>query len=134
MANLKSEIWKYFRVSEIDKNKAICLSCSSESSQKYIVRGKTLKSHSTTPLWNHLQFKHPDIYGKLKNVGHCSKTDVDEPPKILQKDNKPAQMTLESTLLKTKIWSLDDSRSKAITSKICKYTFHIYFLKAYFCF
>ena len=83
MANHKSPIWNYFKVSEIDVNKALCSLCSSESSQKYIVCGKSLKSHSTTPLWNYLQFKHPDIYGDLKSVGHSSKTNVDEPPKIL---------------------------------------------------
>ena len=72
MANLKLPLWNYFRVCEKDENKAIYILCSSESSQKYIVGKKSLKSHSTTPLWNHLQRMHPDIYEKLKNVGHSS--------------------------------------------------------------
>ena len=54
-------------------------------SKKYIGHGKTFKSNSITPLWNHLQRMYPDIYEKLKNVGYSSITTIDGPSKVFQK-------------------------------------------------
>ena len=56
-----SKVWKYFRAHDRDNTKAQCTLC-----EVLVVRGKTPKSFSTKPLWNHLNTTHRDTYSKLK--------------------------------------------------------------------
>ena len=46
---MSSKIWKYFKVVDDNESKALCKLCDVK-----LLRGKSPKTFSTKPLWNHL--------------------------------------------------------------------------------
>lgn len=65
-----SKVWNYFKVSENDVTKAVCVLCKSE-----ISRGGTGKTASTSAMLKHLKFKHNGEYCKITNENnHSTKT------------------------------------------------------------
>ena len=115
-----SEIWSFFVVNSSDNSRAICKECST-----IIVRGKTPKNYSTTPLWNHLQYFHKQLYGSTKKANiketnsQTSETcDVDVDFISQNLTSLPKQQTLIETFEKHKKWQINDPRAKAIHYRI----------------
>lgn len=82
------------------------------------IRGRkeeTMHKYSTTPLWNHVKKKHPDVLKKKKEVvqdhdeSSCSST-----------TSVSVQLTLKQTIERKEMWSLDSEKAKKITRLICK--------------
>jgi hypothetical protein len=132
-----SIIWKHFKSCSVEnEHKAECLLCDKVTLGKaiYIVRGKTPRSYSTKPLWNHLQKKHPSTYKTLQSKDKETADDADElnsdDPEAGASTSKPnpatgsqsqqSQPTIMESLERSKKWTLDDKRSKAVTRVICE--------------
>ena len=56
----RSPIWKFFKICD-DETKAQCQLCNTVISRG----GSSTKSFTTTPLNNHLSYKHPDEYKQI---------------------------------------------------------------------
>ena len=75
MPRIRSNIWKCFQVyvgdDVLDQSKAECQHCEKTSKARLISRGKSSKTFSTKPLWNHLKMKHlkvTDILLRVNNI------------------------------------------------------------------
>ena len=79
MAYLKSPIWNYFRVREKD----MWIMFTINSTKIYYVWETFEISFYHTIMES--QRIYPDIYGKLKNVGHSSKAAIDDLSIVFQK-------------------------------------------------
>lgn len=131
MEKLKSSVWKFVKVCKDDDKRAECTLCDHNvsSSVKKIIRGKTPKSFSTKPLWNHLEGKHPTIFKDAKN--HPEKSvDGDDPSAASTsstsneiQEQRLVRSSLEEIIKKKKMWSLDDHRSMEISKIICKFIY-----------
>ena len=88
-------------------------------SSRYITRGKTSRTYSTTPLWNHLKHKHPTIHKNIQ--AETEKDEDDQEGSTSTSATGKSQPTLAETFKRSQQWTLDDPRSKEITKVICKY-------------
>ncbi|XP_046753087.1 zinc finger BED domain-containing protein 4-like [Diprion similis] len=89
-----------------------------------MVRGKTPKSFSTKPLWNHLEGRHPQHYKSVKSNTEES-VDENDPPipstsNLAQQVKREIQPSLEMVIRKKQMWSLDDRRAADISKIICE--------------
>lgn len=66
-----SLVWKYFKISETDIRRVVCLLCfphgELDPNAKMLSRGIASKSFSTKPLWNHLRSNHPFEFNFVAN-------------------------------------------------------------------
>lgn len=141
MANFKSRIWKYFKISSDNETTAECQLCREQSLSSKIIRGKTPKLFSSKPLWNHVKHKHPSVVTVYKpqteNKVDTSDTtekcisdadlDVDNPDENFFSQeqhnihtHKQYQPTLQMIINRNKQWNINDPKAKAISRKICK--------------
>lgn len=97
----KSVIWKHFKVSADNKEKAECQLCDPNSPTRFLSRGRTPRTFSTKPLWNHIKSRHPIQLTELNRINYES----------AEREKKPTESTHAT-------WSLQDSRSQAISRKI----------------
>ena len=58
---MSSKIWKYFKVVDDNESKALCKLCDVK-----LLRGKSPKTFSTKPLWNHLKSAHNTQHDLIK--------------------------------------------------------------------
>lgn len=113
-----SNVWKYFKVLQRDNKKAECLICPDDVPQatKLIVRGKDCKTFSTKPLWNHLAGKHPKSFTEAKSrSADCEVVELNNGATTTL-----TQPKLPNVLKNKENWSLEETRSKVITTAICK--------------
>lgn len=125
--SLKSSVWKYFKICKDDERKADCLLCESNAAlaAKQIIRGKSTRSFSTKPLWNHLEWKHPEFHKEAKTPVEKF-YDEEDPLNILSTPNSAGRKethNLQNATRKQTMWSLDDRRSMNISKVICKLYF-----------
>jgi hypothetical protein len=111
----KSNIWKHFLVKGEREEKAECKLCPNDSATKTLIRGKSSKSFSTKPLWNHMKSKHPKEYSSLTaNDDSAVGEDTSSGASV------PIQSTIEGAFDAGKKWNLNDKRSLEISRKIGK--------------
>lgn len=130
MAQLKSRIWKYFKVCSNNESTAECKLCSEQSLTSKIIRGKTPKLFSTKPLWNHVKHKHPLVYktqheneDKDASKSYISNIQISDENLIIQEQqtySQQSQPTLQMTIDRNKEWNFNDPKAKVISRKICK--------------
>lgn len=117
----KSNVWDHFKISARNTSIAECQHCDPDSSRKNIKRGSNVKNYSTTPLWNHVKKKHPDVLHKKKESLQVHDESSSSSSCSLE-PVKPGtvQLTLQQTIRRKEMWSLDSEKARKITKLICK--------------
>ena len=106
--------WKYFDVNPKTKNTFVCKLCQVIIS----TGGKSAKTFMTTNMLNHLRKIHPEeakVADEKRKHNEYSGTDI---PGTSGSNYEPPvkhQTTIESILVKKKIWDINDHRSQEIT-------------------
>ena len=105
----RSPIWKYFEVCE-DEKKAMCKLC-----KTVISRGSGgAKSFTTTPLNNHIAYKHPEEHKEIaKKKAAAASTSA---PGIQQ--TGWSQQKLADVISKKKPWSIDSTDARKVHQAI----------------
>ena len=106
----RSPIWNYFKVCE-DETKAMCELC-----KTVLSRGSgTAKSFTTTPLNNHLSYKHPDEYKQVVNKRAAAATSSRG-----SQQTGGNQQTLADVISKKKMWSINSAEAQKVHHAIGK--------------
>ena len=105
--------WKYFDVNPKNKNTSVCKLC-----QAIISRGgKLAKTFTTTNILNHLRKIHLEkakVADKKSKHNECLGTDIPGTSGSNYEPPTKHQTTIESMLIKKKIWDINDHRSQEI--------------------
>lgn len=112
----RSLVWKFFKPCENDSAFSICNLCEAKVSRG----GKSSKNQTTSGMLNHLKTKHNEEYKEQelkKSTSEKRKLDLanEAGPSHKSKNLKQAkqhQPTLFETIEKTKVWDINDHRSK----------------------
>ena len=105
--------WKYFDVNPKNKNTSVCKLCQAIISRD----GKSATTFTTTNMSNHLRKNHQEeakVADKKRKYNGYSGTDI---PGTSGSNSEPPvkhQTTIESILVKKKIWDINDHRSQEI--------------------
>ena len=110
MARKKSPIWTYFVVCE-DTKYAKC----NDYQEKVSRGGNSTKTYNTSNLVMHLK-KHPDVYAEYEQ----KKQDEEQAQADTSTSNssKAKQLTISDSYDRTRVWDINDARSRHIHQKI----------------
>src|ERR1700755_1923152 len=109
-----SYCWKYFDVHPKDNNKCIFKLCKATISRG----GKSAKSYTTTNMFNHIKKIHSDEAkaetDKLKRQYDWSQPSTSEASCSNYEPPRKVQPTIQSVLVKSKIWNINDHKFQEI--------------------
>lgn len=109
----RSPIWKFFKICD-DETKAQCQLCNTVISRG----GSSTKSFTTTPLNNHLSYKHPDEYKQIIKQKAAASASASSTSGIQQTGG--TQQTLSDVINKKKKWSIDSPEAQKVHRSIGK--------------
>ena len=105
--------WKYFDVNPQNVTTSVCKLC-----QTVISRGgKSAKTFTTTNMLNHIRKIHPEeakVADEKRKHNECSGTHIPGTSDSNYEPPAKQQTTIESILVKKKIWDINDHRSREI--------------------
>lgn len=110
----RSPIWKYFIVCGDDESKALCTICEMVISRG----GRSKKSFTTSPLNNHLSYKHPEEFKLVISQRESAQNDRTMVESKSPGSSLPSQT--EKTCKRKKLWPIDSAEAYKIHIAICK--------------
>jgi hypothetical protein len=115
----RSLVWEYYEIVEGDSSKVVCVLCNLR-----ISRGINVKSYSTTPLMNHLSYKHPDAHlkvaTKMKDLKEAENSAIPIAIGITKANLKRTQPNIPTMFDKKQKWAGDHDCSKKINLAIAE--------------
>lgn len=130
-----SKIWRYFKVVLDDESRAMCTLCNVK-----LLRGKTPKTYSTKPLWNHLKSSHKtqhtlinppkgddssDAVGAGGQADNVNGEQVGTGRGEKEKSSQPNIVTAFENMTPLKP---NSAQAQAITKAIGGFCFHLFFI------
>jgi hypothetical protein len=107
----RSLIWKYFEVCGTDESKATCKLCKNVISRG----GSAAKNYTTSPLNNHLSYRHPDDYQHVIKQRSLAQVSTSGP---CSSGATSTQVTLEQLARKRKAWDIDSAEAPRVHEAI----------------